>query len=194
MQRRKLTTEERQLITKYDKQINSNINYLWNNKFKPLFSALRIDYDEFKGISYLIICQNVPNWDGDQSSFMTFCNMVLQRKLNTYATAQNRQKRAAQTYAESIYQRVSDDNETELVDLVEDEGSEINESSIVVERVLNSLFYKKERKVFKYFLDGYAMSDIARIMRMSEKTVSSLIKDICSRPEVARIVTVEVVS
>lgn len=190
-----LRNEDKELIEKNINDIENIIGVLWNVKFRNIFSKLKVDYDDYAQEAFLAVCTNIGKYNKDkEASIKTFCSLVVRNKMMSYATYLNRKKRFIDTYSESIYQKINDESQTELIDMIADDNSNIkySESELVVQAILKNIKFRKERVILQRLMEGFSVEDIAVELKICGKTAKSIIRDIKGRAETARVISREI--
>ena len=169
-----LTTEQRELIEDHYKDIQRIRNTLWRDEFRSSFPEVRMDWDDFDSIVNKAVCENVGNWDKNKLDFGKFIWLVIQNKARSEVKRQKRLKRASQTYASSLYKRISDENETELIDLIEGEaGVEEKMKSDMVGEVFSKL-NKFEKRMMRLLMYGYTEAEICEALHCKPKHIEAV--------------------
>lgn len=184
-----MTAEQWEFLVEQDENIKQTIDVLWNLTFHKIFIHLKTDYDDFASEARQRIYDNFSNWDSKKSSFKTFCSLIVNTKMRTYATELNRQKRTLDMYAESLSQMIGDDTGLELEDVVT--GGEyigISETEMIVSDILDSLQFRKEKLIVNYVMDGYTQDEIAKKLHMNKTSVAGALENIRQRSEVRQLI------
>jgi RNA polymerase sigma factor (sigma-70 family) len=184
-----MTVEQWEFLVEQDENIRQTIDILWNLTFHKIFRYLKTDYDDFASEARHHIYNNFPNWDNNKSSFKTFCSLIINTKMRTYATELNRQKRTLDMYAESLSQMIGDDTGLELEDVITDgEYIDISETEMIVADILNSLHFRKEKLIVHCVMDGYTQDEIAKKLHMSKSSVSGVLENIRHKSELRELI------
>ena len=101
-----LTAEQKQLIENNWQDIKSYTNYLWDRQFRVLYEKVRLEKEDFAGLSYQVICECAKTYSQSKSAFPTFVKNAVERKAKTLVTEMNREKRMGYTYAKSLNEPV----------------------------------------------------------------------------------------
>lgn len=160
------------------KSIHDIINNLWNLKFKYIFKKLNLDKDDFESLCMMLLCENIEKWDSKKASLKTFLTMVFQNRAVTYVKEQMADKRCATVYGVSIYEYIDHDARLQIADILQDE----NTVEDIIFHTDNEAFQKlmedycsrlstNQFVVLKFLMQGYSISEIARMMGYSVKRV-----------------------
>ena len=164
---------------------------LWKRKYQKLYEKVKLDFDDFESLAGLELTKAFQNYDESASNIFTYSTMVLSRKALAEYQSRNRQKRVADSYAESLSQKISENSETTLEDIVEDlttgesEDIEIEEAISAICKVVTKT---RERKIIELASKGYDDEKIAEILHIDVKVVRRTKKRIAERSEIRRLV------
>jgi len=156
------------LITENYDQILNQIRVLWKKKFEKLFIPLNVTYDDFEGQALLEISLNIPKYDCDKGAkLLTFCSVIINNKMKTYATSLNREKRKINTYAQSLNQSISDESEIELIDLIQSDSPEVeskitNDDYVKYIKDIIQFLPLRKKKIVEYLIKGYNSEEISK--------------------------------
>lgn len=164
---------------------------LWKRKYQKLYEKVKLDFDDFESLAGLELTKAFQNYDESASNIFTYSTMVLSRKALAEYQSRNRQKRFADSYAESLSQKISENSETTLEDIIgdlttdENEDIEIKEAISAICKVVTKT---RERKIIELASKGYDDEKIAEILHIDVKVVRRTKKRIAERSEIRRLV------
>lgn len=164
---------------------------LWKRKYQKLYEKVKLDFDDFESLAGLELTKAFQNYDESASNIFTYSTMVLSRKALAEYQSRNRQKRFADSYAESLSQKISENSETTLEDIIgdlttdESEDIEIEEAISAICKVVTKT---RERKIIELASKGYDDEKIAEILHIDVKVVRRTKKRIAERSEIRRLV------
>lgn len=164
---------------------------LWKRKYQKLYEKVKLDFDDFESLAGLELTKAFQNYDESASNIFTYSTMVLSRKALAEYQSRNRQKRFADSYAESLSQKISENSETTLEDIIgdlttdESEDIEIKEAISAICKVVTKT---RERKIIELASKGYDDEKIAEILHIDVKVVRRTKKRIAERSEIRRLV------
>lgn len=168
------------------------IEPLWRHKFESKYLAVKLDKDDFLSLVGEELTKAFETYDGSISNVYTYATNVLTRKAKTEIRNMKRQKRLGELYAESIYQKIDNESDRTIEDLIENESEE-GKSEIETELVLKEIFLllkPKERKILKLSLDGLSNKDIADKLNMNLKMVNDIKRKNRERSDINRILSI----
>lgn len=164
---------------------------LWKKKYEKLYESVKLDFNDFESLAGYELTKAFQNYKEDISNIFTFSTMVLKRKALAEYRDRNRDKRKADSYAESLSQKLSEDSETTfdsfLEDLTSDENEEI-ELQEAIRTICKSITKTRERKILELASKGYEDNKIAEILHIDVGTVKKTKKRIAERSEIRRLV------
>lgn len=164
---------------------------LWKKKYEKLYESVKLDFNDFESLAGYELTKAFQNYKEDVSNIFTFSTMVLKRKALAEYRDRNRDKRKADSYAESLSQKLSEDTETTLdaflEDLTSDENEEI-ELQEAITAICKSITKTRERKIIELVSKGYEDNKIAEILHINVGTVKNAKKRIAERSEIRRLV------
>ena len=189
-----MNQEQQDFLKNNFKILQEQIEKLWKTKFKKLFIPLNLSYDDFEGQAFLEICKNIPYYDSSKgTSIKTFCSVIVEKKLKTYATALNRDKRKADTYAQSLNQSMSEENDIELIDLIADKP-ELDtaiemENDQAIEKIL-TILPLQERKILSLKMQGFTNLEISAKTKLDISYVKDVAKHLSDNAELRKAVQI----
>lgn len=134
--------------------------------------------------------------ENKHKKFSTFAYMVIKRKLINKVKSQ-RHKLYQYNKVISLNKEVeSDDNETELIDLIESnenveeeciENIREEEINYIIENQIKKRLKPKDMILFDYMLDGISQAEVARMMKCSRENIRqkfNRLRKLCSDVQV----------
>lgn len=166
------------------------IDPLWYKKFKGMYTASRLDKDDFESLAHYELTKAFKNFDASQSNMFTYATNILQRKAKTELTFHHREKRIGDIEAESINKITDEDAQVTLEDLLVDteEGYENAENGQIFKEILRSLKNKKEREIIFLSMQGYDDKNIAKKANTTTEIIRHLRKRLSNTPAMRRLV------
>lgn len=149
------------------------------------------DYDDFYSIAAQVVWDCENKYDKSKNNnFHNFLVNCLSRKIKTRITYLNREKRKADIIAESIYQKVSEDNERILEDIIEDVSETDLDDNVNAELILEKicgLLRPKEAEIITLSYSGFDNKQIASIINTDVKYVNALKDKLANNSSIRRI-------
>ena len=163
-----------ELITRYTPIVNNKAN-----KFFAIGSE-KNDIAQEGMIGLLSAIKNY-NVDKNNTSFKTFANLCIDRKLISLIKSANRQKQMPLNCAVSLNKKVGDDideNDNELMEIFDNGYNPFDEfiDKEYYKGIADSLYNKlsnHEKSVFEEYLTGKSYAQIAKKLNCQEKSVDT---------------------
>lgn len=173
--------------------IKKVVNPLWEFKFKTLYHSVKFDKDDFFSLAGEELTKAFLSYNSDESNVFTYSRTVLTRKAMTEFRDRKREKRKADLIAESIHQKIDEDGERTLEDVIENiihnEECEDLELKATI-KAIHILLKPKERKIVDLSMKGLENKDIAIVLHMDIKNVNSVKKRIANNSQIIRILKI----
>ena len=166
------------------------IKPLWEKRFKDPYVFLKMDYDDFESLAGEELSKAFRTYNSEKSNIFTFSHNVLVNKANTEIRNKNREKRMGDVIAESLYAKMSEENDMTLESVVENTISIEDSYCCDVQDVKGEVFKllrPKEVKIIELTLLGFDDKTIAKALKMSSKDVLGLKRSISESSAVTRI-------
>lgn len=173
--------------------IKKVINPLWELKFKTMYHSVKLDKDDFISLAGEELTKAFLSYNAEESNVFTYSKTVLTRKATTEFRDKRREKRKADLTAESLYQKIDENSEKTLGDVIENIAqSEENENLELksVTKAIHLLLKPKERKIIDLAMKGLENKDIAIILHMDIKNINSIKKRIANNSQIIRILKI----
>lgn len=149
------------------------------------------DYADLYSIASQVLWDCEKSYDGSKNNnFHKFLMDCLKRKVKTYITHLNRDRRKANIIAESIYQQINEESSKTLEDTIEDFATINIDDRVEANEVLEEIYKilkPKERKYIELTLLGYDNKTIADKLNLSIKYVNGINKRLTQQSDIRRI-------
>lgn len=152
------------------------IRPLWNLIFKSKYELLKMDYNDFESMAGYELSKAIKTFDPSKSSLRTFANNVVTRKAKTELRDHNeRDKRKSLHTAYSLNKSVSNDDDTEMINFIQDGKVEDNSDINKVKRYINKLS-SIEKDIIIYNVLGFTKEDVVEFAGVNKKTYEDALK------------------
>lgn len=163
------------LYEKYQLLINKIVN-----KFYSSLKQYGVDYDDIKQEADIAFFNTIRQYK-DNNLLYTFISISIKNKLLNYSKSVTRMKNYINSDAVSIFQNISDDSKTILLDILE------NSSSLVPDEVyynfdLEYNLYKyifvlsnPDSYIYELILNGFSRSEIASLLDLKPNYISNIL-------------------
>lgn len=179
----------RLLLTDNFKRIKKLCQILWNKRFEKLFSPLGVEYEDYEAQALLEISANIHTYDPTKgTSFLTFCGVIVNNKLKTYATHLNRDKRIINSLTVSLNQ--TDKTEAELIEGVSDSTlTDLQADFKTVEKILQVL-PKNKREILKLLMYDYTAEEISNKLHLPIMYVKDVASNLHHNPKLIQAINI----
>lgn len=147
---------------------------LWRNEFKSMYEAAKLDYNDFESLAGYELTKAFATFNNLKSNLFTYATNVLRNKARTELRNNTlRDKRRALTVSESLNVPISEDDDTELINFIEDKPEDTN-SDLSEKRVgefLKKLSNQQLRILVLKLLD-FDNDDIPEILGLTKIKVN----------------------
>ena len=109
--------------------VNKVVKPLWNNEFKVMYEAVKLDYDDFESLAGYELTRAFKTFTAERSNLFTYATNVIRNKARTeLRNYGSRDCRKALGSASSLNTPLDDEDETEIIDtIVADENERDDE-------------------------------------------------------------------
>jgi RNA polymerase sigma factor (sigma-70 family) len=147
---------------------------LWNGKFKSMYEAAKLDYDDFESLAGFELSKAMKSFDPEKSNIFTYSTRVITQKAKTeLRNCTQRDKRRALHGAESI-----DIPESPAINIPAEEKQETSElSEFRVGGFINSLNNNQLRILILTLLE-FDVTDIPNMLNMSKQTMQGILSSL----------------
>lgn len=163
---------------------------LWQKRFKDSYVFLKMDYDDFESLAGEELSKAFRTYNPQKSNIYTFSHNVIVNKANTEIRNKNRDKRRGDVISESLYAKMSEENDVTLENVVENASSKEDNYCYDVEEVKKTVFKllrQKEVKIIELTLLGFSDKTIADTLKIKTKDVLGLKRRISESSAVIRV-------
>lgn len=172
----------------WDSIISKVVEPLWRNKYKSIYESIKMDYDDFESLAGIELTKAFRRFNPQKSNIFTYSTNVLTRKANTELRNANRERRRINVLAESLQDKLNDENNSTYEDVAE--SSFCNEKELYVERAKTNVYRvlkPKEVKVVELSLLGFNNASIAKALKVATEDVLGIKKKISEESKVKRV-------
>lgn len=179
----------RQLLTDNFKRIKKLCQILWSKQFEKLFSPLGVEYEDYEAQALLEISANIHTYDPAKgTSFLTFCGVIVNNKIKTYATRLNRDKRIINSLTVSLNQ--TDETETELIEEVSGNTlTDLQANFQTAEKILQVL-PKNKREILKLLMYDYTAEEISKKLHLPVMYVKDVASNLHHNPKLIQAINI----
>lgn len=165
----------------WDNIIKKVINPLWKRTFKEKFRQHRMDEDDFVSLAHEELPKGFLHYNPEKSNIYTFAHNILSRKANSAIRDSSRDVRKAFSTSYSLDVPLSDDDNTEMVDLIEDKMPE-EHSLLTMGRVgsfINELS-NLQLKILILLLLDFNKEDLEEMIKTPKYRIHDAFKELMS--------------
>lgn len=164
---------------------------LWKYEFQKMYEAVKLDKDDFESLAGEELTKAFQTYNPSTSNVYTYARHVLIKKAKTELRDRSRDKRRAEVMAESIYEKLNDESNSTIEDMVE--SSETANNSYLMEiqlaeKEIYRLLNEKEKQIIRLSIAGFKDKDIATKLKIDTKEISNLRKKLNANSVVRRVV------
>lgn len=167
------------------------IDPLWKYEFQKMYEAVKLDKDDFESLAGEELTKAFYAYDPYTSNIYTYAKHVLVKKARTELRDRKRAKRLAEVMAESIYEKLNDESNSTIEDIVESNETADNSYLIEIqlaEKEIYRLLKAKEKQIIRLSIAGFKDKDIATKLKIDAKEISALRKKLNTNSVVRRVV------
>lgn len=109
--------------------VNKVVKPLWNNEFKVMYEAVKLDYDDFESLAGYELTRAFKTFTAERSNLFTYATNVIRNKARTeLRNYGSRDCRKTLGYASSLNIPIDEDDDVELIDTIPDNSKEKDKS------------------------------------------------------------------
>ena len=174
--------EEKKVESEALKELISRYTPVVNNKASKFF-VMGSEKNDIVQEGMIGLLSAIKNYDNNKNntSFKTFANLCIDRKLITLIKSANRQKQMPLNYSISLNKKLKEDveeNENELMEIIDSGYNPFDEfiNKEYYKGITDNLYNKlsnHEKQVFDEYLTGKSYAEIARKLNCKKKSVDT---------------------